>query len=41
MRRYVNWQREDQIVTLEFYVLTLEIDYVDLYYLLENLGQIL
>lgn len=41
MRRYVNWQREDQIVTLEFYVLTLGIDYVDLYYLLENLGQIL
>lgn len=40
MRRYVNWQREDQIVTLEFYVLTLGIDYVDLYYLLENLGQI-
>ena len=41
MRRYVNWQREDQIVTLEFYVLTLGIDYVYLYYLLENLGQTL
>ena len=40
MRRYVNWQREGQIVTLEFHVLTLGIDCVDLYYLLENLGQI-
>ena len=40
MRRYVNWQREGQIVTLEFYVLTPGIDYVDLYYLRVNLGQI-